>query len=180
MIPFGNLQTMQPGEYAGKERDVRLSGYGYSRKCQLNEDEMQTFITQRALAASPLMMGGDLPTLDDYSLHLLTDEEMLACNQNGQTGVLVYENDDIEVWLAGHAGIYGSGWFGVFNRNAATKKVNLTPDDLQLGIPPDLEGKNIDFALRDIWNQIQIPANGKGFDFNIPANGVVFVKFETL
>lgn len=42
----------------------------------------------RALAASPLMIGGDLPTMDDYSFKLLTNRDMIMCNQNGKWGNL--------------------------------------------------------------------------------------------
>jgi alpha-galactosidase len=47
---------------------------------QLNPDQMRTFITMRALSALPLMMGGDLPSLDAFSLQLITNDDMLACN----------------------------------------------------------------------------------------------------
>ena len=52
---------------------------------------METFITLRALSASPLMVGGDLPTMDEFSLRLITNAEMIACNQNGVMGRLVYD-----------------------------------------------------------------------------------------
>lgn len=29
------------------------------------------------------MMGGDLPTIDSFSLKLITKNEVLKCNQNG-------------------------------------------------------------------------------------------------
>ena len=67
-----------------------LAGKGWHRWSDFTRDQMYTFITMRALAASPLMMGGDLPTLDDFSLELITNKEMIACNQNGVMGKLIY------------------------------------------------------------------------------------------
>ena len=63
----------------------------------------------RALAASPLMMGGDLPSLDDFALKLITDQEMLACNQNGVMGSLVVDEGG---WKLG-ASLKRELWIGV-------------------------------------------------------------------
>lgn len=115
MIPFGELQVMSPvpegltGNESqneikkmkkdGKLKNVELlSGKGFHRQSQFTKDEMLTFITMRALAASPLMMGGNLLTVDKFTLSLLTNKEMIACNQNSVMGSLKYENDKIEIW----------------------------------------------------------------------------------
>lgn len=96
MIPFGELQLMSPpsadvSKTVFDKGDIALAGKGVHRVCQLTKPQMETFITMRALAASPLMMGGDLPSLDDFALKLITDREMLACNQNGVMGSLVVD-----------------------------------------------------------------------------------------
>lgn len=182
MIPFGNLQTMQPAEYDGKKRDFRLSGFGSKRICQLTKEEMKTFITIRSLAASPIMMGGDLPTLDDYSLSLITNEDMLGCNQNGQTGVLVYEKDNIEIWMAKKTDEPMQGWLGIFNRNESPKTVTLNAEDLKLGITPNtrnvFENPVPDFKMKDIWNKDEFIFHAGGKSFNIPDYGVIFLAFE--
>jgi len=182
MIPFGHLQMMQPRKYQGKERDVRLSGYGFKRVCQLTKEEMKTFITIRALAASPIMMGGDLPTLDDFSLSLITNQDMLECNQNGQTGVLVYEKDNIEVWMANKTDEPGKGWLGIFNLNESPKTVMLNAKDFKLGITPNT--RNVfeypvpGFKMKDIWNKEEFIFHASGKSFRIPDYGVVFLVFE--
>lgn len=182
MIPFGQLQMMQLREYGGKVRDVRLSGYGFKRVSQLTEEEMKTFITIRSLAASPIMMGGDLPTLDDFSLSLITNKGMLGCNQNGQTGVLVYEKDNIEVWMVKKTDEPKQGWLGIFNRNESPKTVILNAEDLKLGITPNtrnvFEDPVPDFKMKDIWNKDEFIFHASGRSFNIPDYGVVFLAFE--
>ena len=125
MIPFGKLLLMSPPEHAGTG-GAKLAGYGTRRQSALTQDQMRTFITQRAMAASPLMMGGDLPTLDTFSLGLLTNREMLACNQNGVTGVLVWEKDGMEVWHASEREAFGRGWLGIFNRSDKEKPIALS------------------------------------------------------
>ncbi len=179
MIPFGKLQLMQPAELDNKKREVKLSGFGNTRTSYLTKDEMQTFITIRALAASPLMMGGDLPTLDDYSLRLITHPDMLACNQNGQTGTLVYDKDNVEVWLTNKADGFNSGWFGVFNRSGQTKTVELSPTELSLSFLPNVGPEKTQYQIRDIWADHAVADNGKRYGFQLPANGVVFCQYTS-
>jgi hypothetical protein len=77
------------------------------------------------------MMGGDLPTLDDFSLKLITDKEMLTCNQNGVMGKLVYEAEGIEIWNT-PAKNSNDGWIGIFNRSDFPKTTSLEQQNLGL------------------------------------------------
>ena len=133
MIPFGQLQLMSPpSEDESKtpmdKGDIALAGKGVNRWCQLSRPQMRSFITVRAMAASPLMMGGDLPTLDAFSLSLITNPEMLACNQNGVMGSLVYEKDGLETWKAEKKDSVGEGWIGIFNRTEHKTSIELTTE----------------------------------------------------
>ncbi|WP_019991462.1 glycoside hydrolase family 27 protein [Rudanella lutea] len=178
MIPFGQLQLMQPAEYEGSGREVRMSGFGNARTSFLSKTEMQTFITIRALAASPLMMGGDLPTLDDYSLALITNADMLACNQNGNTGVLVYDKNQTEVWLTNQKSRFGAGWFGIFNRSDQGQLVKLSVKELGLAHLPNVGTAKTTYKLHDIWNNATLPIQEGSIEVSIPANGVVFCRYE--
>lgn len=183
MIPFGQLQLMNPvpeglsGDEskaevrkmmdAGElEKMELLSGKGFTRWSKFSDDQMYTFITLRALSASPLMMGGDLPTLDVFSLKLITDEDMIACNQNGVMGSLEYEDQEIEVWNTPKKESE-DGWVGIFNRTESPKDVSL--EQVNLGLDP---GKTYHF--KDVWNNQSITS----LDFNIHPNGVVFLAYS--
>ena len=183
MIPFGQLQMMSPkpagleghktkqeimskiksGELANYEL---LAGKGFNRWSEFTKDQMYTFITLRALSASPLMMGGDLPTLDDYSLKLITDKEMLACNQNGVMGCLMYEKDDIEIWKTPKQNSK-EGWIGIFNRTEEIKSISLKPDNLGLDAAET-------YKLHNVWT----PGEVSNLDFKINPNGVAFLKYS--
>ena len=170
MIPFGQLQLMSPPSSDGAKTvmdkgDIALAGKGVHRRCQLNSDQMETFITMRALAASPLMMGGDLPTLDEFSLKLITDPDMLACNQNGVMGSLVDEQDGVEIWRSKKRGFASAGWVGVFNRSIRVKTVELSARRLGFKAEESIR-------LRDVWKVRQLKL---GESVEIPANGVIFV-----
>ena len=143
---------------------------------------MRTFITQRALAASPLMVGGDLPTMDDYSLSLLTNEEMLACNQNGNTGTLIKESDELEVWGTCIPSVHIKGWIGFFNRTTKNINVKLNKDELGLltyyGYPENekvIPGK---FRIYDIWNNKEYIIGENSVEVSIDPTDVLFISYE--
>lgn len=180
MIPFGQLQMMSPKPkgVSGKESKSELlakmksgelaqfellAGKGFNRWSEFDKDQMYTFITLRALSASPLMMGGDLPTLDDFSLKLITDKDVLECNQNGVMGNLVFEKKGIEIWKTPNQNGKG-GWIGIFNRNKVDKSISLKHTDF--GVPKST-------LFFDVWNNSKVSS----LDFKINANGVVFLKY---
>jgi len=182
MIPFGQLQLMSPKPQSLEstvtidevKRKIRtgeltnielLAGKGWTRWSEFTKEQMYTFITLRALSASPLMVGGDLPTIDDFSLKLLTNKDMLQCNQNGVMGSLVYEDDGIETWLTPEKKSK-DGWIGIFNRSSEGKSLTLTDEIL------GLESDNT--LLRDIWHDTELSLNDV---VNISANDVVFIRF---
>ncbi|MEQ8418715.1 MAG: glycoside hydrolase family 27 protein [Arenibacter algicola] len=177
MIPFGQLQLMNPepksaegkDQYESKEDKenlVALAGHGHTRWSNFSKDQMYTFITMRAMAASPLMMGGDLPTLDDFSFTLITNEEIIACNQNGIMGHLVYDKKNLEIWNTPKKG-NENGWIGVFNRSKNAQSILPTPTEL--GLSSDKE-----YALVDIWNQEVLDLKNS---LTIQPNGAVFIKY---
>ena len=185
MIPFGQLQLMSPkpagvegheskGELMQKMKSGELTpfellaGKGFNRWSEFTKDQMYTFITLRALSASPLMMGGDLPTLDEFSLKLITDKDVLECNQNGVMGGLVYEEAGIEIWRTPKKDSK-EGWIGIFNRTGEQKSVALTTENLGLEAAAS-------HKLQDIWKNV----DASTLFFEINPNGVVFLKYSDI
>jgi hypothetical protein len=181
MIPFGNLQMMVPEELGVSDDSAEFSGHGFRRKSNFSKAEMRTFITIRALGASPLFMGGDLPTLDDFSLNLLTHPEMLACNQNGVSGWNTHRRDGVEVWNTPHYADPYQGWIGVFNRNP--EKVDLSLSREQLGFQHIVEGYEMKsfpgtVELVDVWNGRHRMMEEISLDLELPAGDVWFCRFK--
>lgn len=172
MIPFGQLQLMSPPSKDGSRTpmdkgDIALAGKGVRRWCQLSKPQMRTFITMRAMAASPLMMGGDMPTLDAFSLSLITNPHMLACNQNGVMGSLVYEKDSIETWKVEKKGAADEGWLGIFNRTDKIMSVELAKS---------LPGFDVSkYKMVDVWNDNNLFKTGK---VEIEPNDCVFLYYQ--
>lgn len=172
MIPFGKLQLMSPATL--NEEDISKSalyaGKGYTRKSKLSEDQMKTFITMRALSASPLMIGGDLPTMDEYSYSLLTNPDMLACNQNGKMGKLIFEKDGVEIWKV-ETTDPDKGWIGIFNRTEfAKERIRFDIGILDFR-------RNIPFKLYDIWNNKRLIIQNEEIEITIPGQVCVFLSY---
>lgn len=180
-IPFGRLQLMSPKKIDSGGKDVRLAGYGNTRVSNFSQAQMKTFITMRSLAASPLFVGGDLPTMDDSSLSLLTNREMLACNQNGECAFNVNEKNGIEIWMTQEKNKPCHGWIGIFNRNNSTSEVELTPEDMGFMIYINgnkfVQNKGA-FKMLDIWNKKNFMLeNNNNLNASIEANDVMFLKY---
>jgi len=177
MIPFGHLQIWNPRENRGSGVDdgnEELSGKGFERMSGLTRDQKLTFITMRALAASPLFMGGDLPTSDEDSLQLITHPRMIECNRNGVTGRLAYRSGGMDVWTAPHRDDpENRGWIGVFNRTLHPQHAVIPLTELGFrGMSGDGSG------LAAIWPDSRFEAKNGFLHSDIPADGVLFLEFR--
>jgi len=184
MIPFGELLIMspKPEELTGKETQAEirnrqkqgelanfelLAGKGWHRRCTMSKEQQYTFITLRSLSASPLMIGGDLVSMDDFSYRLLTNKHMIECNQNGVMGALVYDKNSLETWKTPKKGS-ADGWIGIFNRNADQAKTIVLSDEM-LGLTNAQK-----YKLYDVWADKGINA---GQSATIAPNSVIFIKY---
>ena len=109
--------------------------------------------------------------MDGFSLRLLTDPDMLACNQNGVMGKLVYAQGGIEVWKTPEKGQNTRGWVGVFNRSDRLKTVTLTAAFL------GLEGEA---RLYDVWKgrKAHRLTADSAIEIDVMPDGVLFLRYE--
>ncbi len=91
----------------------------------LTPDEQYTHITLWSLLAAPLLIGCDMTQLDDFALGLLTNDEVLAVNQDplGKQGVHVKEDAETGVDILAKPLADGTVAVGLFNRG----RYELTP-----------------------------------------------------
>ncbi|WP_019027986.1 glycoside hydrolase family 27 protein [Colwellia piezophila] len=192
MLPFGPLQLMNPaGDSAKDEGTVALAGKGHTRMSEFNQEQMRTFMTQRSLFASPIMMGGDLPTLDAYSLEIITNKDMLACNQTGISATLVKEEDGIEVWGSTTPAVQIQGCMGIFNRSNEVKTISLSKEWLdfrefyQNDYSLTRKGKSKynrvyknAFNVKDVWGEKTYLIDNQTITVQVKPNDVLFLVYE--
>lgn len=143
----------------------------YNRYDKFTESQRETFMAQRALGASPLIMGGALPSTPDSIYELITDPDMLECNQNGVVGELVYRKNGIDIWHTPHKKLPGKGWLGIFNRKEQPDSFQF--DNTSAGLEDDTP-----YGLWDIWKKTGFASRGKP-EFEIEADGVVFIRYQS-
>jgi len=119
-------------------------GAGDPRQTRFTHDEQRTLMTLWAIFRSPLMMGGDLLSLDDWTKSLLTNPEVIAVDQHSTGNHPVITESSTLIWTADPA--TGKGMYlAVFNTGDRQKTFNY--DWTKLGLKPG------DHRVRDLWRR---------------------------
>ena len=119
------------------------------------------------LIASPLFYSGDMGHLDDFTLNVLCNAEVIAVDQDplGACGKVIMHQDSTFLMVKPMAD--GSKALGLFNRSKKPVVTTATWDELQIS------GKQ---KLRDLWRQKNIGKFDHSFTTTVPAQGVVLVS----
>jgi hypothetical protein len=137
MLPLGHLGP-HPG--ADEVRETRFT-----------KDEQRSMMTLWTMFRSPLMMGGDLLSMDAWTESLLTNPEVIEVNQHSREGRAEITTKDTAVWVAWPDGQNkdGKGYYlGVFNIGDAERTVHYEWKELGLA-----EGK---YKVRDLWERKEL------------------------
>ncbi|HVM87504.1 MAG TPA: putative Ig domain-containing protein [Puia sp.] len=171
-IGFGQdepAQYAQPGHFNDPDMlVVGKVGWGPSlHNTKLTPDEQYTHISLWCLLSSPLLIGCDMSQLDDFTLNLLTNDEVLAVDQDalGKSARKVFVKDNIQVWMKDLED--GKKAIGVFNLENKAITTTLNFSDIKL--PAQI-------MLRDLWRQQNLGILKNVIALSIPAHGVVLLK----
>lgn len=121
------------------------------RKTRLTAGEQTTLVTLWSIARSPLFMGGDLTKIDDFTLSLLTNDEVLSVNQSSEDNREIFRADGLAAWQARPT--HGQGtYLAVFNLRDAAPGSDTATVPIQLA---DL-GLSGPVRVRDLWQRTHI------------------------
>jgi alpha-galactosidase len=151
---------------------------------KLTADEQYTHISLWCLLSAPLLIGCDLSQLDDFTLNLLTNDEVLAINQDelGRQAIRVFQDEMCQVWskpLADSSMAVGLFYTGLqspidaFNWETGIPKKTLTINWSDLGISGE-------YAVRDVWRQKDLGQFASEFTAEVPYHGVMLVRIWNL
>ena len=156
--------------------DYLLIGYlsnwkGQTVPSPLTPNEQYTQVSLWSLVAAPLILSGDITRLDDFTLSLLTNDEVIAVDQDplGKPGYRVSKTGDTEVWKRELED--GSLAVGLFNRGEGEVKVSALWNDL------GISGKKL---VRDLWRQKDLGKFNNNFSSAVQRHGVVLLKIMPL
>ena len=130
---------------------------GTDRRSRFTPDEQRTVMSLWSIAQSPLIFGGDLPSNDEFTNSLITNDEVLAVDQHGAHGREILSTGSRVIWSADVPGSKAK-YLGVFN-------IGESPVDLRvewglLGLPAKC-------VLRDLWEHRDLGDIPDGYTFHV-------------
>ena len=136
---------------------------------RLSRDEQYTHISLWCLLSAPLLIGCDMTQLDNFTLGLLTNDEVLAVNQDplAHQAARVAQEGPLQVWAKDLED--GSRAVGLFNVGELESTVTVKWSDL--GVAGQCN-------VRDLWRQKDLGACADSFSVPVAHHGVVFVKIS--
>ncbi len=158
-----------PGHW--NDPDMLVVGYvGWGPKLhpsRLTPSEQYTHLTLWSLLCAPLLIGCDLERLDDFTMNLLANDEILEINQDprGEQATQILADGRRQVWAKQLED--GSRAVGFFNLSRTPGTVAITW--AQLGV----KGPQ---RVRDVWRQKELGTRADGFDVELPRHGAAMIR----
>lgn len=176
--PYGG-----PGHWNDPDMMIvgNLTTGGTLQPTRLTPEEQYSHVSIYSLLAAPMLIGCPLDQLDAFTLNLLSNDEVIAVNQDplGKPARLLSDKDGVQIWVKPmEDGSYAVGLFytddyGVtpqsYFRWGNEKSKHFAFDFAKVG----LNGK---WKLRDIWRQKDLGIYNNEFKTDIPFHGVVLLR----
>lgn len=159
----------RPGQY--NDPDYLLLGKisdwnGGLRNTPFTPNEQYLQMTFWCLVSAPLILSGDVTHLDPFTLSLLTNDEVLAVNQDPlvKAARRVSKDGDLEVWLKP---LVDGLAVGMINRGEDPTAVVARWKDL------GIKGR---WKVRVLWSQADAGVRDREFRALVPRHGAVLIK----
>ena len=138
------------------------------RQSAFTHGEQTMLVTLCAIAQCPLMMGGDLPSNDAWTLALLTNPEVLAINSTGRRPHELFHNChySAHVWACE---LPGGAWAVAVSNFNAQRAREVTVDFREYLAMPSA-------AIRDCWARRDLGRHERQITVSVPAHGAVLLK----
>ena len=134
---------------------------------RLTPNEQYTHMSLWSLLSAPLLIGCDLDRLDDFTISLLCNDEVLELDQDalGKPARQLWVSGRQQAWVKELAD--GSHAIGIFNLSQDAQPVTVTWRDLGLTGPS---------KVRDLWRQTDEVPNATGLTAAVARHGVKLVR----
>lgn len=168
---FKRLHDWTPFRISGAWPDADMLPLGivkFTHKTRFTPDEQITMLTLWSIARSPLMHGGDMTKTDDFTLSLLTNDEVLNVNQRSANNRQLFRTSDgLIAWIADVPNS-GDKYLAVFNTRNKDAAAEAT-----VNVPVNLSEAEITgtVKVRDLWAHKDLPASTGNFSADVPFHG---------
>lgn len=159
MLPLGRLS--KNGVYEG----------GQNRETQFTKDEQITMMSLWGIFKSPLMMGGNMPDNDEWTLSLLTNSEYMKMHSESY-GAHQYSRNETDhkgeiIWLSnGEACKY----VAMFNTDDECREIELSLADILM--------PNQEYNIFDIWQNDKLGEFKDVYKTKVAPHGAVLLKID--
>jgi len=153
---------------------VGTVGWGNPHKSKLKPDEQYLHISLWSLFSAPLLIGCDMEKLDDFTLNLLTNDEVIDINQDplGNQATCIQTIGDLRIYVKE----LEDGSRAVGFCNFGTDIIDFSYTDFEK------LGMNGSFKVRDLWRQKEIgniETKTSKLALKVPVHGVLLYKFTS-
>lgn len=148
---------------------------------RLTPDEQYSHVSIYSLLAAPLLIGCPIEQLDDFTLNLLTNDEVIEINQDplGKPGRLLVDEDGIQIWVKPlEDGSFAVGLFFTADFQKNPVSFFRWGDELAKKFTFRFEkaGLTGKWKLRDVWRQQDLGEFEASYETEINFRGVVLLR----
>ena len=141
-----------------------VDGGSSDRLTRFTKEEQVTMMTLWTIFRSPLIFGGELRDNDEWTLSLLTNEEVLAVHRASHDNKPLYRAGDHVVWTA--SGPSGEVYIALFNTGETPAVIRASWEQLGLQEPKQ---------ARDLWKRENLGTVNE-LAYTLPPHGSMLVK----
>ncbi|MDW2798856.1 alpha-galactosidase [Clostridium boliviensis] len=144
-------------------------GFGNERQTRFTKEEQITMLTLWCMFRSPLMIGGELTLMDEWTRNLLTNPDVLALLSDDCKATQLFRNAQTCIWHSYHR-INGFNYLAVFN---------LSGNEREIAVPPCLLNQE-DFkmiCLKELWTGETFTCSTKNLNIRVPGHGASLYRF---
>ena len=145
-------------------------GFGQERYTNFTLDEQITLMTLWCIFRSPLMVGAELTKMDNQTLELLTNDEVLHLVTNSYGAVQIERDNSHAIWLSKDNND-NSSYIAMFNLSDESQDLSISLEEIKIISK---------VSVRDLWNHEDFAPTDTVLKANVPAHGAVLYKLSDI
>lgn len=147
-------------------------GFGHEWETRFTKEEQKTMMTLWCMFRSPLMIGAELTLLDDWTLSLLTNKDVLGLMKEECKGTQLIRTDKKVIWK-NKDNSSGKVCVALFNTSDEDALISVKLTELEEGYEAG-ENKN----LYELWDEKKVATTNGEIEADVPAHGVKVYRLD--
>jgi len=145
-------------------------GFGEERYTNFTLDEQITLMTLWCIFRSPLMLGAELTKLNEQTLELLTNDEVLHLVGNSNGAIQLERDANHAIWFSKDNND-NSSYVAMFNLSDEIQILSISLKELEI---------NSKVSVRDLWNHKHLTPSDTVITAKVSAHGAVMYKLSSI